>query len=838
MQAIGFLWIIASYLLGSLPFGFLFGRWFGKKNVLAEGWQKTSATNVARVAGFWPAVLTGAMDLTKGFLAVWLGQKLGLSQTVLALSGVAAIVGHNWSCFLRLKGGRGVATFIGAGLALSPQITILGVLPFLLLALIWNSAIGTLVMLAVILILIFLFGQFLPAGLFIILASIIILIKRLNFQAECKEILAVTKYKRSLTFCNRLVFDNDQPQFQLRLKNIIARFVPKTKEFSEKTPLEMTFLSEQVEPIFELKPSDIKNFILSARQKLVQCQEEINRINVFPVADKDTGYNLAATLRGISEAISQKDYDSLFELSRDIERSALQSGQGNAGMILAGWLLGFLSEIKNKDVVNSSCLIKALEKAAIGAELSIAKPVEGTILDAMKAATLSAAQAPLSAPLSGAQGADKPDIAQILKAALARSEKALGQTQNKLAVLRKNKVVDAGALGFVKILEAWVEVLSSPGMDTIVSAGVPRIKTKKQAPKENENRFETVCRFRADDNIDLEFIKQEFSLLGDSLDFISAENEMKLHIHTSFPEKVREKLSSYEIVEWRSEELVEPVGIVVCDSADLTDDFIRQHSIERVFFTVRFPSGEVVHKDDFFNQMREAIKQNKPLSVTAAPSIGDFLSAFQKSLNNFETVLVITPSAKLSAAYTAACSAREMAPEKQRLFVFDCDSFEMGEGFAAMKAQEFIGQGKRIEEIIGDLEIFCPKIKIIGCLANFAYVARSGRVKLPRILVAILNSLPKIGLYILVALEQGKVRLLGLRAGYDPIKIIVQEIEKQTNGRLSILAVAHGDCPERAQVLKEFLEQKLKKEILFVSPLSSVIGLYTGPDSLVVGFVV
>ena len=129
-----FLWIILSYLLGSIPFGFLIARFSGK-NILEIGWKKTSGSNVFKNVGKWQGVLTGALDVSKGYLAVYGAQKLGLSSEIQILSGLSAVTGHNWSVFIKFSGGRGIGTFVGAFLALSPQILLYSIIPSFFLAL-------------------------------------------------------------------------------------------------------------------------------------------------------------------------------------------------------------------------------------------------------------------------------------------------------------------------------------------------------------------------------------------------------------------------------------------------------------------------------------------------------------------------------------------------------------------------------------------------------------------------------------------------------------------------------------------------------------------------------
>lgn len=105
--------VVAAYLLGSFPAGYLLGRLWGV-NVLSCGSGRTGGTNVLRSAGIVPALLTGLLDIGKGALAVWVaGQMTGYPE-VEVLAGAAAILGHNYSVFLRFRGGAGVGTSLGA----------------------------------------------------------------------------------------------------------------------------------------------------------------------------------------------------------------------------------------------------------------------------------------------------------------------------------------------------------------------------------------------------------------------------------------------------------------------------------------------------------------------------------------------------------------------------------------------------------------------------------------------------------------------------------------------------------------------------------------------------
>ena len=112
--------VLVSYLVGAVPFGLLFTRAMGGIDVRSVGSGNIGATNVLRAAGKKAALLTLLADCLKGLLPVLLAKHLFMDEWVVALSGIAAILGHNFPVYLRFKGGKGVATSFGVVLAVAP----------------------------------------------------------------------------------------------------------------------------------------------------------------------------------------------------------------------------------------------------------------------------------------------------------------------------------------------------------------------------------------------------------------------------------------------------------------------------------------------------------------------------------------------------------------------------------------------------------------------------------------------------------------------------------------------------------------------------------------------
>jgi len=150
---------LVSYLLGPIPFGLILAKLFDGSDVRKTGSGNIGATNVARVAGPLPGVLTLAFDAGKGWLAVWLaGQVMHGEAGVMVIAGFFALLGHCFPVWLRFRGGKGVATAAGIFGALCPEATVAALILFALVVWFWRYvSLGSLAAAAAIPLLVYLF---------------------------------------------------------------------------------------------------------------------------------------------------------------------------------------------------------------------------------------------------------------------------------------------------------------------------------------------------------------------------------------------------------------------------------------------------------------------------------------------------------------------------------------------------------------------------------------------------------------------------------------------------------------------------------------------------------
>lgn len=129
-----------AFLLGSIPTGVLLGRMTMGRDIREEGSGNFGAANVARAAGYGVGVAVALLDMAKGAIPVLLAVKIGSSQGGTALVALAAVLGHDFSIFLRLRGGKGVATTLGVILILSPVTALIALVAWIVIAVISRYA--------------------------------------------------------------------------------------------------------------------------------------------------------------------------------------------------------------------------------------------------------------------------------------------------------------------------------------------------------------------------------------------------------------------------------------------------------------------------------------------------------------------------------------------------------------------------------------------------------------------------------------------------------------------------------------------------------------------------
>jgi uncharacterized protein len=292
-----------------------------------------------------------------------------------------------------------------------------------------------------------------------------------------------------------------------------------------------------------------RRVISSAYASLEARRQEVNDLNVFPVADGDTGDNMAMTLRAVMEELDRLDGQEVDEVGRTqlvqaLARAALMGARGNSGVILSQIVRGAAEELASRpgELVDPVLVAAAFASAADAAYESVREPAEGTMLTVFRemAHSLTRQLAHLEADkqrLGRDVSEEQQDavLAEVLERAIEDGERAVARTPEQLEVLRESGVVDAGGHGLVLILAGVVAALRGDAeMPAVSHYEAPRLSL----PHHEDSRFRYCTNFIvAGSGLSSRYFLPRLEGLGDSVLVVGDEATLKVHVHTDEPER-------------------------------------------------------------------------------------------------------------------------------------------------------------------------------------------------------------------------------------------------------------------------------------------------------------
>jgi DAK2 domain fusion protein YloV len=292
-----------------------------------------------------------------------------------------------------------------------------------------------------------------------------------------------------------------------------------------------------------------RRVVTAAYASLEERRQEVNDLNVFPVADGDTGDNMAMTMRAVMEELDRLDGLEVDEVGRTevvqaLARAALMGARGNSGVILSQIVRGAAEELASRpgELVDPVLVASAFASAADAAYASVREPAEGTMLTVFREMAHSIARqlAHLDAGrqrLGKGVSEERQDavLAEVLEQAIADGQRAVERTPEQLDVLRESGVVDAGGYGLVLILAGVVAGLRGE------SSEVPEVTHHEPArlsrPHHADSRYRYCTNFIVSGSgLDARELLPRLEGMGDSVLVVGDEVTLKVHVHTDEPE--------------------------------------------------------------------------------------------------------------------------------------------------------------------------------------------------------------------------------------------------------------------------------------------------------------
>ncbi len=578
--------------------------------------------------------------------------------------------------------------------------------------------------------------------------------------------------------------------------------------------------------------------LIAGARFVAERAEALNKINVFPVADGDTGTNVASTLQKIAAAVSKSRQRHVHRMSQRIADEAIGSARGNSGAIFAQFFCGFAEGLPETPRVTTAEFGSAVVRASESAYAAIARPVEGTILTVIR-----------DWARHVADGASRVrDFGVLLPESLQAARTSLQNTPRQMKMLQKAGVVDAGAQGFVYLLEGIVRYLREASR-----LAPPAVEPAEvQAARVDRTPEAILFRYCAEvllegGAIDRDALRREIALLGDSIVMAGGGVRLRLHIHTNEPERLFEAARRYgeaaqtKVEDMRSqhesrfdENRAARVGVVTDSTCDLPASLVEDLGIGVVPVRVYFGSENYLDKvtiapAEFY--ARFSVTDVAP--QTSQPPPADFTQVYENVAKHAGSIVSVHLSAALSGTHQAAIvGARPV--ERTRIEHVDSRTVSVGLGLVVRTAAEAAAAGKSAEEVAAVARDATARVRTFVAVPTLKHLVRGGRVSPLRGFVArLLGLLP-----ILEIDREGKAAPAARARGYAAARrkmmdlVFAQAGEGVSASRR--FGIAHCDAEDAAAELARQIRARYSESEVMIVECGPALGAHGGPGALAV----
>ena len=566
---------------------------------------------------------------------------------------------------------------------------------------------------------------------------------------------------------------------------------------------------------------------------VVKKRKKLNDINVFPVPDGDTGNNLVYTMQTISrESKPQESFQATLE---SISDSALIGAKGNSGVIFAQFVNGLRTASKGKETVSLDEFADMAMESVEHTYSSLSNPVEGTMITVIKEWAKG-----LKETLSAVK-----NIKDFFLVAYAMAEQALEKTKEQLAILKKNNVVDSGAMGFVLFLKGVNSYFNKEQIEESVYEEI-EIENTHDFHEEVSFRYCTEGLVEYKDQKE-EVILETLKPYGDSLIVVMGAKMFRIHIHTNTPELVFQELRNFgKVVNQKVDDMIGDINmkhtdsdtVIVTDSiADIDQNYLKENNVVVIPLNVNVEGTTYFDKITLNNEILfDLIENSLEYPTTATPTIKYINDLFSKLLLNYKNILVIAVSSNLSATFNVIKKeVDQLVAKGKNIKIVDTLTNSVAQGLLVKRAVELLKEGKKIDEIEAVLNTEKEKSEILVCLETFKYAMMSGR--LPK-------AVGKIGMFfgirpIMSIDEKGKGAAFGFALSQKGItKKIVKHVKKdlETKGidRYALIHCLNQDLLDEYKVL---FTEIIGKEPEYISEVSSATAIHSGKGSVAIGYI-
>ena len=578
---------------------------------------------------------------------------------------------------------------------------------------------------------------------------------------------------------------------------------------------------------------------LAGGNKILENQSSINEINVFPVKDMDTGTNLASTVRAVLDnVIPDKSYSITIN---KIAEEALIGARGNSGVIFAQFLYGLSMETANKTQITYHEFAESLKNAIPYMYDAVAKPMEGTMLTVIKE---------WSDFISSKKGKLE-DFKENIIESIKTLEASLSETTEKLKILSKYNLVDAGAKGFVLFIQGIIELIKNKSIRSINRSSNITITSIHSEELIHENITFRYCTEAIIRNLSINKneLKYQLENNGDSVVIAGSDKLCRIHIHTDNPSKMFYNLSKHGTITYQKvDDMVRQmeaassrkwnIAIVTDSSCDLPQELIDEYQINYVPININFGDNHYLDKMTIMpEEFYKLLESSEEFPKTSQINERSFTNIYSHLASHYDAIIGIHLTSQFSGTYNSSKKAAERISNEfnKPIHVFDSKTLSGALGLIVLKTAKAIEKGDSLEEITNNIPKWSSESKIFVSVRDLKYMIKGGRVSKSKGFIASL-----LGVNPIVSMDKdGKSMLMGKAFSQKSnMDKVVKHIKKTSlSQEISDYIVLHANNDEGADYYSQKMETLTGMKPISKVNISPVIGMNAGIGTTAVSII-
>ncbi|MGM9536072.1 MAG: DAK2 domain-containing protein, partial [Intestinibacter sp.] len=388
----------------------------------------------------------------------------------------------------------------------------------------------------------------------------------------------------------------------------------------------------------------LRDMFVSGANNLKNHKDIVDKLNVFPVPDGDTGTNMSLTISCAIKELNKVEKDDIGQLGKALSKGSLMGARGNSGVILSQIIRGIAKSIEGKDQLSSMDIAEALKNGSDTAYKAVIKPVEGTILTVVRESSEYALKV----------AALEDDIVEFMTLLVKEANNSLNRTPELLHALKEAGVVDSGGKGLVLVYEGMLKSLEGQFIDSeeVQPAETTTVKVENKISTEDiKYQYCTEFILETDKISDLK-MRDIMIKYGDSLVVVGDEGVIKVHVHTNTPGTVlQEALAFGQLLTIKIENMkLQHENKVIQDAQDTEEEKVQEEAKEFGFIATSMGEGLAkIFKDFGVDHIIEG-------GQTMNPSTEDFMKAIDKM--NAKNIIILPNNSNI---IMAANQAKELS---------------------------------------------------------------------------------------------------------------------------------------------------------------------------------